>query len=95
MPSIILLDEPEMGLHPYAIYVLSGLIESVSSHTQIIVSTQSVTMLNQFSPDDIIVAERDKQQSVFRRYSTEELADWLEDYSIGEIWEKNLIGGRP
>jgi predicted ATPase len=95
MPSTILLDEPEMGLHPYALYVLAGMIRSVSSHTQILVSTQSVTLLNHFSVEDIIIAERENGQSVFRRCSEEQLGDWLEEYSIGELWEKNIFGGRP
>jgi predicted ATPase len=95
LPSVILIDEPELGLHPYAISLLAGILRSISSQTQIIVSTQSVPLVNQFEPEDIVVVDREDKQSTFKRLSTNNLAIWLEDYSLGEIWEKNLIGGRP
>ena len=94
-PTTILLDEPELGLHPYAITVLAGLLKSVSVRTQIIISTQSVTLVDQFAPEDIVVVDREDEQSVFRRLPTAEIENWLEDYSLGEIWEKNIIKGRP
>ncbi len=95
LPSIILIDEPELGLHPYAINVLAGLLKSASTQTQVIVSTQSVPLVDQFDPEDVIVVERTDDQSTFRRLKTEELADWLEEYGLGELWEKNVLGGRP
>jgi predicted ATPase len=95
LPDIILIDEPELGLHPYAITILSNLLEIASEHSQIIVSTQSVTLLEQFAPDDVIVIDRDNTQSSFKRLNEKELEIWLEDYTLGEIWEKNVIGGRP
>ena len=95
LPSIILIDEPELGLHPSAINVLAGLLRSASTQTQVIVSTQCVPLVDQFDPEDIIVVERDADQSTFRRLKTEELAHWLEEYSLGELWEKNVLGGRP
>lgn len=94
-PATIIIDEPELGLHPSAISILASLIESVSLKTQIIISTQSVTLINHFEPEHIIVAERENNQSVFKRLDTKSLSAWLEDYSLGEIWEKNVIGGRP
>lgn len=93
-PSLILIDEPELGLHPYALNYLAGMIRSVSTQTQIIISTQSVTLLNQFTPEDVIVVDREDRQSVFKRLSSEELAGWLDEYSLGELWEKNVLGGR-
>lgn len=95
MPSTILLDEPELGLHPYAITVLSELLNSVSVKTQVIVSTQSVTLVNHFSPKDIVIVEREEEQSVFKRPSSKEIESWLDDYGLGELWEKNILGGRP
>jgi predicted ATPase len=95
LPTTILLDEPELGLHPYAIKLLASLLRSASEHTQVIISTQSVTLVNQFEPDDIIVVDRQDNQSVFRRVSDDEIESWLSDYSLGELWEKNIIGGRP
>lgn len=95
MPSIILLDEPELGLHPYPIVMLASMLRAASRHTQVIVSTQSVTLVNQFSAEDILVVDREEGQSVFRRLSQEQVDDWLDEYGLGELWEKNLLGGRP
>lgn len=95
LPSIIILDEPELGLHPYAIAVLADMIKSVSKHTQVGIATQSVTLINQFDPEDILVIDRIKGNSTIRRLSSEEIKSWLEEYAIGDLWEKNLIGGRP
>jgi predicted ATPase len=95
LPSLILIDEPELGLHPYAIQVLAGLVRSASEKTQVILSTQSVSLVNQFEPEDLVVVDRSKGESVLRRLSAEDTKDWLEGYSLGELWEKNVFGGRP
>jgi predicted ATPase len=94
-PDTIIIDEPELGLHPYAITVLASLMKSFAVDKQLIVSTQSVTLINHFEPQDIIVTDKEKGASNFRRLDDNELKDWIEDYSLGEIWEKNIIGGRP
>lgn len=94
-PSTIIIDEPELGLHPYAITLLASLLRSASSRMQVIVSTQSVPLVNQFSIDDLIVVEREKGGTVFRRHDSDEFERWLEEYSVGELWEKNVLGGRP
>lgn len=94
-PSTIIIDEPELGLHPYAITLLGGLLRSASTRMQIIVSTQSVPLLNEFSIDDLIVVERDNEVSVFKRLDEDEFSGWLDNYSVGELWEKNILGGRP
>jgi predicted ATPase len=95
LPSTIIIDEPELGLHPAAIQILAGLIRKVSFKSQVIISTQSVTLINQFTTDDLIVVEREGSRSIFKRFSEEEIESWLESYSLGELWEKNIIGGRP
>jgi len=94
LPSTIILDEPELGLHPFAISKLAGMIKKAAVQSQIIIATQSVNLVNEFSADDIIVTNREDNQTVFKRQSEESLKTWLEDYSIGELWEKNVIGGR-
>jgi predicted ATPase len=106
-PTTIIVDEPELGLHPRALGVLAGLVRSAAAKSQVIMTTQSVTLLNQFSPEDVVVIDREEEtdngavgesraKSVFRRLSDdEELDAWLEDYAIGELWEMNRIGGRP
>ena len=92
-PSTILLDEPELGLHPYALAILAGLIQKASYRAQVIVSTQSAALIDHFQPEDIILVERKNDESVFSRPDTEKLKIWLEDYSLGDIWSRNIIEG--
>jgi len=94
-PSTILLDEPELGLHPYALTLLAGLIQKASIKTQIIVATQSAALIDHFQPEDIVVVERQDAESIFKRLTKEELKVWLDDYSLGDLWQMNVIGGRP
>ena len=94
-PSVILLDEPELGLHPLAITMLASMVKSASVDTQVILATQSPILLDYFEPEDVLVADRVDGATEFTRPNTEELAVWLEDYSVGELWEKNHLGGRP
>lgn len=94
-PTTILLDEPELGLHPHALHLLAGMMRSASSKTQIIAATQSVTLANQFSWEDLIVVDRVDDASQFRRLTGEEISGWLDDYAVGELWEKDVIGGTP
>ena len=94
-PSIIVIDEPELGLHPEAIAILAELIEDAATRTQVIVATQSPTLINYFSLDDIIVVNRKDGQSTFERLKEEDFNVWLENYSIGELWTKNVIAGGP
>lgn len=93
-PATIIIDEPEIGLHPYAITLLGALLHAASERMQIIVATQSVALVNQFSIDDLIVVELKDGLSVFKRHKGSEYELWLEDYSVGELWEKNVLGGR-
>ncbi|MFI6030943.1 AAA family ATPase [Amycolatopsis magusensis] len=96
LPSVVVLDEPELGLHPSAIVLLADLIKQASARSQVLLATQSVTLMNQFSVPDLIVVERDEQGgSVFTRPDPERLRDWLDEYSLGELWEKHVIGGQP
>jgi len=95
-PETIIVDEPELGLHPYAIKILAALIRSASKEKQVIISTQSVTLLNEFEPKDVIVCDRKAGASVLRRVDDHELTEWLkEEYSLGDLWQKNILGGRP
>jgi len=95
LPASILIDEPELGLHPYALTLLASLLRSASLSTQVIVSTQSVSLVNQFDLEDIVVVDRDDHQSTFKRLDEQGLAGWLENYDLGDLWEKNVFGGRP
>jgi len=94
-PAIIIIDEPELGLHPYAITLFAELVKKVASKKQIIISTQSVELLDHFEPEDVIVVDRTENGSQFKRLDAERLAAWLEDeYTLGELWNKNILGGR-
>lgn len=95
LPDTIVIDEPELGLHPYAIELLSALIRSVSIKKQLIIATQSVTLVNHFAPEEILVVENRDRATTLERLEAESLSDWLQDYALGELWEKNILGGRP
>lgn len=94
-PSVIVVDEPELGLHPSAIAFLASMVKQASQQTQVIVSTQSSLLLDHFQPEDVLVAERVQGGTEFTRLDPEKLSTWLEDYSLGQLWEKNELGGRP
>jgi len=94
-PSVILVDEPELGLHPYAIEMLASLIRQASAGTQVIVSTQSSLLLDYFAPEDVLVANRVDGATQITRLESDRLEAWLKDYSLGQLWEKNELGGRP
>ena len=94
-PSVVFLDEPELGLHPHAITLLASLLKQASVESQVIVATQSPVLLDHFDPEDVLVAERVNGATELRRLDGEALRVWLEDYSLGQLWEKNELGGRP
>jgi len=97
LPLVIVIDEPELGLHPTAIVELASMVKIASQHTQIIIATQSPAFLDEFLPEQITVIERDPitKSSIFQKKTTEELAYWLEEYALSEMWDKNILGGRP
>ncbi|RVU83532.1 recombinase RecF [Leucothrix sargassi] len=94
-PYTVIIDEPELGLHPAAINILAELIQAASKRTQVIVATQSPALIDQFAIDDVVVVNRDKGASTFQRLEEKDFSSWLEDYSVGELWTKNVITGGP
>ena len=95
LPKVILLDEPELGLHPYAVTMLASLIKQVSIKSQVIAATQSTLLLDHFQPEDVLVADLVDRGTQIKRLENENLEIWLQDYSLGQLWEKNQFGGRP
>lgn len=94
-PSVILLDEPELGMHPAAIGLLAAMVKSVSVETQVILATQSPTLVDHFEPQDVLVADRVKGATEFKHLDSDKLAVWLEDYSLGELWQMGDLEGHP
>ncbi|HUB62747.1 MAG TPA: AAA family ATPase [Puia sp.] len=95
LPTVLFLDEPELGLHPSAIDAVAGLIKAASSHCQVFVATQSISLVNNFELDDLVVIDRKSRNSEYHRPDSINLQAYLEEFSTGQIWEKNIIGGRP
>ena len=95
LPYLIVIDEPELGLHPFAIKLLVAMTRAASTRAQLIVSTQSVTLVDELRPEEVIVVDRAEKESSFRRLDPANLQAWLDNYSLGEIWQKNVIAGRP
>lgn len=94
-PQTIIIDEPELGLHPVAINKLASLVRNVSDKTQVIISTQSTNLIDNFGPEDVIVTDRTNEGSVFRRLNPADLDSWLQDYTLGDLWGKNIFGAQP
>ena len=94
-PDLILIDEPELGLHPYAVTLLTEMLQQASDSRQIIASTQSADLISKLAPEDVVVVNRKDGASTFTRLNEENLKDWLEDYELGDLWKMNILGGRP
>lgn len=94
-PGLILIDEPELGLHPYALTLLAEMLQHASEAQQVVVSTQSADLVSEFEPKDVVVVDRKDGASAFTRLDCDALKHWLEDYALGELWKMNVFGGRP
>ena len=94
-PSVILIDEPELGLHPYAIALLAALVKQASVRSRVILATESPILLDHFDPEDVLVADLVEGKTKLTQLNSNTLEVWLEDYSLGQLWEKNELGGRP
>jgi predicted ATPase len=97
LPNTIIIDEPELGLHPFAITKLAGMIKSATSKgSQVILATQSADLINHFKAEDIIAVDQIDGESTFKRLKDESLKTWLEEYNLGDLWQKNIITeGQP
>ena len=96
LPAVLLFDEPELGLHPVAVSLLGGMIKALAADRQIIVATQSPLVVDAFDIEEVVVADLDDGTTRFRRLESKEYEQWLDgDFTPGELWQKNLFGGRP
>jgi len=94
-PYTVIIDEPELGLHPYAIKLLASLLHEAAERCQVIVSTQASLLLDELTPEQVIVVNQHDGESTLERLDPEKLADWLQEYTLGQLWEKNELGGLP
>jgi predicted ATPase len=95
LPNLMVIDEPELGLHPYALNMIASLFKKASHHSQVLIGTQSSSFLDNFEQEDVVVVDRNDEGSIFRRPDPKALEGWLDEYSLGEVWEKNILGGGP
>jgi predicted ATPase len=96
LPDVLLLDEPELGLHPVAVALIGNMIKALAGDLQIIVATQSPLLVDVFDLDEIIVLDLHNGSTTFRRLEPDAYREWLDDsFTPGELWQKNLLGGRP
>jgi predicted ATPase len=95
MPPLVVIDEPELGLHPFALAIVGDLIRAASERTQVVVSTQSPALLDMFEPASVVVVNRRGGASTFDRIAPETLSGWTDDYTLGELWMKNVVEGGP
>lgn len=95
LPNLIILDEPELGFHPHAIRVLGGLLQHAVEHAQVLVATQSPILVDQFETEDLVIANREGKATKLQRPDSQQLKSWLEEYTLSELWEKNVLGGTP
>lgn len=94
LPRVIIIDEPELGLHPIALQKLASLIKTATRRgTQVIAATQSAELISQFDPEDILTVDQQEDGTAIRRLNAEELADWLDSYTLGDLWKQNIIRG--
>lgn len=94
-PSTIIIDEPELGLHPYAIKLLASMLHEAATRVQLVVSTQASLLLDELTPEQVTVVNQRNGESVLERLDPDKLADWLKEYTLGQLWEKNELGGLP
>lgn len=97
LPEIIIIDEPELGLHPMAIAKVAGMIQGAAAQgSQVIVTTQSADLVNHFQPEDMVTVDLVDGASEFNRLNADDLSQWLDEYSVGDLWQRNIIsGGQP
>jgi len=93
---LVCIEEPELGLHPDALRLVAEVLVEASERTQLIITTHSEALVDALSdrPESVLVCERDFENGTqFKRYSRDELDEWLEHYTLGELWRKGEIGG--
>jgi predicted ATPase len=94
-PTLIVIDAPELSLHPESLATLAGFMHEAAYNSQLIVTTQSPDLLNAMEPEDVVTVNMRNGESIFERLNRADLADWLNDYTIGDLWWKKVIQAGP
>ncbi len=94
-PSLICIEEPELGLHPDVLPTLADLMKEASERCQLIVTTHSDVLVDAMTdqPESVLVCEKGEEGTTLRRLSADDLKPWLEKYRLGELWIRGEIGG--
>ncbi len=95
LPQVLLLDEPELGLHPAAVSLVGDMIQSLSAERQVIVATQSPLLVDAFDIDEIIALNLKEGRTEPQILDRNRYREWLDKFTAGELWQKNLLGGHP
>ena len=90
-----MIDEPELGLHPAALTLVAEMVRGASQARKVILSTQSADLVSDFDPEDVVVVNRRDGESMFERLDSDVLEEWLEEYSVGQLWKSEVVGGGP
>jgi len=94
-PPLIVIEEPELGLHPDVLPSLGRLLKEASKRTQLVVTTHSQLLVDVLGncPEDIVVCEKHEGDTTMTRLDSNDLEEWLKSYSLGDLWSKGAIGG--
>lgn len=95
LPRVLVIDEPELGLHPVAMEFISNMIKRVSDDCQVILATQSPSLIDHFGLKSTIVFDILDGRTEMRTLTEQDYQAWLKEYSPSTLWQKNLLGGRP
>ena len=95
LPGVMVLDEPGLGLHPKAVTLVADMIRAIGEDREVILATQSPLLVDAFDLDEVFVLELRDGRTELTSPNSEQLQTWLDEFSVGELWQKNLLGGRP
>lgn len=94
-PPLLVIEEPELGLHPDVLLDVGHLVVKASRRTQLVVTTHSPVLIDALDdcPMSLVVCENYEGESLLERPDAEYLKKWLQDYSLGKLWTAGDLGG--
>ena len=94
-PPLLLLDEPELSLHPALLRLLAALLQDAALTTQIVVATQSSDLIGWLMPEEVLIADKEDGKTLFTWAADLDLKAWLDEYTLRDLWLMGNLGGRP